>query len=179
MKYFLIIVLSFAFLSDSLEAQEPYKSYDKYKEMTDYEYPASDSLIKDAADKMNYRQKPVIYCYRDSAGYISIGDHDRVSVAVYDKNLNWTETQILYDGYFSYYKKRRKLKKEYEKGSAIIRKLYKKHGFDDNNEIMFTKITNPAGYWYETEAWKEDESVYKKLILDKDFKLVRIENSEN
>jgi len=88
----LFIITTCTFFINNLFAQKLFNSIDKYAEIIDWEHEVSKATMKDALKKTgykNYEYDIYTYLHKD---YITIGDHDRVSIAIYDLEENWLET---------------------------------------------------------------------------------------
>lgn len=165
---FLLIAILFASNIFAQELPKSYRHWGGAVEIVDWEYEISNELRKDALKRTNYPKSMKLYAYLDNAGFLSIGDHDRVSVAIYDKNLNWRETQL-----YMYEDNRGKLKKEYKKVSSKVKEIVEKNGFPAEEYFSFTKIINEKGYWYEVPVWKDDKK--SVVVISADLELVRID----
>jgi len=171
MKKLTVLILLVTIIATGVNAQKLYKPYDAYSDMVDYEYKASDEMIDDAISRMFCKND--LYIYQDKKGFISIGDHDRVTIAVYDKKGNWHETQI-YMLYCYTKRNKRKLKKEYQKISKAFEKVILEKEFVLDEELYFTKIINNKGTWYEMRATYEKTNDDSLIILDEEGEFVKL-----
>lgn len=164
--------------TESVLSRELFKSYKSWKgdEIVDWEYKISEELKKDVLKRTHYLPSVDLYSYLDSEGYISIGDHDRVSIAIYDIEQNWLETQIWYEEEFYSVSDEQKLKEEYNIVKPKIEKIFTDNNYDMPEHFFYRKIINPKGYWYETSVNKDNK--WYKLIINKDFELVKKEISD-
>jgi hypothetical protein len=146
MKNILVSFIALFLCAYQVSAQKLHEAFDKYgTPVKNYEYK-SDKLLSDAKKRIKIESD--FYAYEHENGYISIGDHDRASVAVYDSKGKWVETQI-----YSYYLHAKKA--EYNKIKESLKKAlqdsgYKADVYDDN--FYYTKIINKKGTWYEVNA---------------------------
>jgi len=150
---------------------DPYTSEDS---LMNYEYPASEELLKDAKKRTHYDKgyEFDIYSYQDSKGIISIGDHDRASIAVYDKDLKWIETHVYY--YYDSESKslsKKELKTVQDNIALIVSKLI--DDYEVSELDSYTIIINNKGTYYQVQANKKNvENEYYHLFLNDKFELV-------
>lgn len=168
MKTYLIVIISMLF-SIQVLAQD-YQFFDSYSEVIDDEYVLNEDLIKEAAKLVHYNVDDM-FTYKHANGYITTGDHDRMSIVVYDADENWYQTRMYY--YEDMYPK--KLRKEYYKLEPIVTEAVKRNNNGELDEFYLTKVQNSSSVWYEITFFVmiEDEIFQRYVILNED--LVQVE----
>lgn len=164
--YIFLAYFSYASLLDaqSLHQKLPV-SLDNVK---NYEAVASGRVLFDAIQRTGLQRYPAgIYVYEHDTGHVSIGDHDRVSIAIYTAEDKWVETRL---------GTRSIEKAELERARPLIKSAIQGYpGYrlrEPDLEYGFRKIINPEGYWYEVYVIKEDTEEFSTLMVSQQGKVI-------
>ncbi|MCU0436412.1 MAG: hypothetical protein MUC49_00755 [Raineya sp.] len=167
-KNVLVSFIALFLLVYQVSAQTLYEPFNKYNTpIKNYEYK-SEKLLSDAKKRIKIESD--FYAYQHENGYVSIGDHDRASVVIYDANGNWVETQI-----YSYYLhlSPKEINKFKEKIAKALQGSVYKSDMDAQN-FYFTKTTNQKGSWYEINANSlEDTEKWGTAIISDKYKFIK------
>lgn len=161
-------------------AAQNYEVYDPYVEVVDYEFKLDKKLVKESVKRLYLQNDKDLYTYKHVDGFVTIGDHDRMSIVVYDEDLNWYQTRIYL--YEEMYTNSKKLKTEYERILPAVEEAVLKSNSDvPEEEYYLTKIESPKGDWYEILYFVYVDTVmYNRLIILNDkLEVVSVTDEEN
>jgi hypothetical protein len=173
-NYLYLCILTFALiLPAQIASQELYQklpdSIDTVKEPVTH-VAVTGKMMTDALRKTGYQFSDLwIYAYEHQSGNISIGDHDRGTVAFYSSKGVWLETR----------QATHSLSKSDIAGiKSISSKFVTTHPeyrlSSEDLSYGLTKITNRKGFWIEIDAYRKDgeEDVFVRLIFDRSGKFI-------
>ncbi|MCC5814892.1 MAG: hypothetical protein JJT78_09055 [Leptospira sp.] len=174
-NYLYLCILTFALiLPTQIASQELYQklpdSIDTVKEPTTH-IPVTGKMMTDALRKTGYQYSDLdMYAYEHQSGNISIGDHDRGTVAFYSPKGTWLETR---QGSHSLSKSDIASIKSIASKFATTHPEYRLSSEDLS--YVLTKITNRKGFWIEIDAYRKegDEDVFVQLVFDRSGKFIK------
>jgi len=140
------ILCLLVFSASKISAQKLYQPFDKYNSAVKNHNYISPKLLEDTKKRIQIQSD--YYAYEHENGFISIGDHDRVSVVIYNAKGKWVETHI-YSHFLNLGKTESDKIKENLK-NTLQKSGYKADVYGD--DYYYTKITNKKGSWYELHA---------------------------
>jgi hypothetical protein len=178
-KIFRMLILSMSLLISFilptyLSAQELYQkiadSIDTVKEPITHT-AVSGKMMTDALRKTGYQYSDLsMYAYEHQSGNISIGDHDRGTVAFYSSKGVWLETR---QGSHSLSKSDLAGIKSIASKLKTTHPQYRLSSPDLSYGLM--KITNRKGFWIELDALRMEgeEEITVQLIFDKSGRFIK------
>lgn len=156
-----MFIISFVGLS---AAPYPEKVPVSLENVESYDAVASARIVYDAIQRTRYQKyEGGLYIYSHKSGHISIGDHDRVTIAIYTKDEKWAETRLgtqsISDTEQAGFRKLIR---------AAMKKYPKYKPYDETLEYGYRKIIQPDGYWLEVRVYNKTSDTYKNMIVTPD-----------
>ncbi|WP_026999347.1 hypothetical protein [Eisenibacter elegans] len=156
------------------------QSFDLYSEVMN-EVMLTKTQRKDAQKRTGYQNQMSLYAYQHANGYITVGDHDRVNVAVYDQDWRWIETHIgNFEPEIALNKQAlQQVKTQLAQTLQQAGYTYDTYAGDaatDLDYLYFSLVQNKSEKWYEVRVYQDD--TYGTVIITQDFRIVRFQEYE-